>query len=145
LLLFAMLFGLDVEALAGTVLEGHVLQFALAAGVADRTVERVIAEKQFDGSFSCLRDLGRFGGEALPFGDRGGAGGLELGDFFLADDAHAAGGLQAEARVVAEGGNLDACFTAGVDEQRACRGCELLSVDGEGYVWHSSFSRSFSR
>jgi hypothetical protein len=35
LLLVAMLLGLGIEALARAVLEGHVLQFALAAGVAD--------------------------------------------------------------------------------------------------------------
>jgi hypothetical protein len=58
----------------------------------------------------------------LAFGDRGGAGGLELGHFFLADDAHAAGGLQAEAGIVAEGGDLDAGFAAGIDEQGACWG-----------------------
>jgi hypothetical protein len=66
----------------------------------------------------------------------GGAGGLQLGHFFLAHDAHAAGGLQREAGVVAEGGNLDARALAGLDEQRA-RGCgELLAVYGEGYVSH---------
>ena len=58
LLLFAVLLGLGVEALAGAVLEGHVLQFALAAGVADGAVERMIAEQQFDRGLASLRDLG---------------------------------------------------------------------------------------
>ncbi len=57
LLLVAVLLGLGVEAFAGAVLEGHVLQLALAAGVADRAVERMIAEEEFDGSFAGLRDL----------------------------------------------------------------------------------------
>ena len=46
LLFFAVVLCLGVEAFAGAVLEGHVLQFALAAGVAYRAVERVVAEKE---------------------------------------------------------------------------------------------------
>jgi hypothetical protein len=91
LLLFAVLLGFDVEAFAGAVLEGHVLQFALAAGIADRAVEGMIAEQQFDGGLAGLGDLGRLGDEDLALGDGGGAGGLQLGHFFLAHDAHAAG------------------------------------------------------
>ena len=59
LLLVAMMLGLFVKALAGAVLEGHVLQFALAAGVADRAVERVIAKQQLDGGFARLGDFRR--------------------------------------------------------------------------------------
>jgi hypothetical protein len=58
LLLFAVLLGLDVEAFAGAVLEGHVLQLALAAGIADGAVERVVAEQEFDGGFAGLGDFG---------------------------------------------------------------------------------------
>jgi hypothetical protein len=76
LLLFAMLLGFDVETFAGTVFEGHVLQFALAAGITDGTIERMVAEQEFDGGFAGLGDLGGFGGEALALGDGGGAGGL---------------------------------------------------------------------
>ncbi len=94
LLLFAVLLGLGVEALAGAVLEGHVLQFALAAGIADRAVEGMIAEQQLDGGFAGLGDFRRFGDEDLALGDRGGAGGLQLGNFLLAHHAHAAGGLE---------------------------------------------------
>jgi hypothetical protein len=136
LLLVAMVLDLDELAFACAVLEGHVLQLALAAGVADGAVERVIAEEQFDGGLARLRDFGRLGDEDLALGDGGGAGGLQLGNFFLAHDAHAAGGLQREAGIVAERGNLDAGLAAGVNEQRS-RGCgELFSVDCEGYVGH---------
>src|ERR1700684_3107971 len=55
LLLFAMLLGLDVEAFASAVLEGHVLQFALAAGIADRAVEVMVAEEELDGGLAGLR------------------------------------------------------------------------------------------
>jgi len=136
LLLVAMMLGLDVVAFAGAVLECHVLQFALAAGVADRAVEGMVAEEQFDGSFARLRDLGRLGDKDLAFGDGGGAGGLQLGNFFLAHHAHAAGGLQGEAGIVAEGRDLDAGFAASVDEQRSRRSGELLAIDCEGDVGH---------
>ncbi len=138
LLLFAVLLGLGVEALAGAVLEGHVLQFALAACVADRAVERMIAEQQFDGRFARLSDFRRFGGEDLAFGNRGGAGRLQLRHLFLAHDAHAACRLQAEAGIVAEGRDLDARLAARFNEQRSRGSGELLSVDCECYVCHSS-------
>ncbi len=91
-----MMLGLDVVAFAGAVLEGHVLQFALAARVANGAIERVIAEQQFNGGLARLRDLGRLGDENLALRHGGGAGGLQLGHFLLAHDAHAAGGLQAQ-------------------------------------------------
>ena len=140
LLLVAMMLGLDVLAFACAVLEGHVLEFTLATRVADRAIERVIAEKQFDGGLARLRDFGRVGDENLALGHGGGAGGLQLGNFFLAHDAHAAGGLEAEAGVIAEGWNLDAGFAAGVNEERPRWSGELFSIDCEGYVRHSSFA-----
>jgi hypothetical protein len=127
---------------ARAVLEGHVLQFALAAGVADGTVERVVAEQELECRFAGLRDFRALGGDHHAFGDRGGAGGLKLGNFFEAHDAHAAGSLEREAGVVAEGGNLDAVGAAGLNEQRA-RGCgELFAVDGECYVSHELLQTS---
>ena len=67
---------------------------------------------------------------------------MQLGNFLLAHDAHAAGGLQGEAGIVAEGGNLDAGLAAGVNEQRARGSGQLLSVDCEGYVGHFSLDPS---
>src|ERR1035441_1250429 len=138
LLLVTVLLGLFLKALARTVLEGHVLQFALAARIADRAVERVIAKQQLDGGFASLCNFRRLGDEDLALGDGRGAGGLQLGHFFLAHDAHAAGRLQAEPGVVAEGWNFDARLAAGLNEQSP-RWCgQLLSIDCEGYVCHSS-------
>ena len=108
LLLFAVVLGFGVEGFCGAVLEGHVLELALAAGVADGAVEGMVAEQELERGFAGLRDVGGLGEDDHAFGDRCGAGGLELGHLFDADDAHAAGGLQREARVVAEGGDLDA-------------------------------------
>ncbi len=121
-----MVLDLDELAFACAVFEGHVLQLAFAAGVADGAVERMIAEEQFDGGLARLRDFGRFSGEDLAFGDGGGAGGLELGNFFLTHDAHAARGLKREAGIVTERGNLDAGLSAGVNEQRSAGAVSLF-------------------
>ena len=131
LLLFAVVLRLRVEAVGCAVLEGHVLQLALAASVADGAVERVIAEEHLQSGFAGLGNLRSLGRDDHAFGDRCGARGLELRHLFDADDAHAAGGLQRETRVVAKGGNLDAGGLAGVDEQRACGRGKLFAVDGE--------------
>ena len=137
LLLVAMLLDLDEFRFVRAVLEGHVLQLALAAGIADGAIEGMVAEQHFEHGLARLRDLRAFGGDDHALGDRRGAGGLQLGHLLDADDAHAAGGLERKAGVVAEGGNLDAVGAAGFNEQRA-RGCgELLAVDSEGNVSHS--------
>ena len=136
LLLFAMVLGFGIEAVGGTVLEGHVLELAFATSVADGAVERVVAEEELEGGLSCLCDLRSFGRYDHAFGDGGGAGGLELGHLLDANDAHAAGSLEGEAGIVAESGNFDARGLAGFDEERAGGGGELLAVYGEIYVWH---------
>lgn len=136
LLLFAMVLGFGVEGVRRTVLEGHVLQLALAAGVADGAVERMVAEQELQRGFAGLGDLRGLGGDVHALGDRGGAGGLELGHLLDAHHAHAAGSLQREIGVVTEGGNLDAGRLAGINEQRACGCGEFLAVYGKGYVWH---------
>ena len=140
LLFIAVLLGLGVERLGGAVLEGHVLQFALAAGIAYRAIEGMIAQQQLDGGFARLGDLVAFGGDDHAFGYRGGAGGLQLGHFFQADQAHAASCLQREAGVVAKLGDGDAGLAAGLDQQSACGCGELFAVDGKGYVSHGFLS-----
>ena len=136
LLLFAVILGLGVEAVSGTVFEGHVLQFALTAGVADRAVEWVVAEQKLQRRLASLGDLGSLGLDNHAFGDRGGAGGLQLGHLLDTNDAHAAGSLKREPRVVAEGRDLNAGCLAGVDQKSARGSCQLLAVYDEAYVWH---------
>gem|GEM_PF-5911494 len=136
LLLFAMVLGFGEEAVGGTVLEAHVLQFALSASVADGAVEGVVGEDHLEHGLAGLGDLGGLGLDDHALGDRGGAGGLELGHLLDADEAHAAGGLEREAGGVTEGGDLDAVGLAGFDEERAGGGGEGLAVYFEGYVWH---------
>src|SRR6202021_4020903 len=57
LLLFAMLLNLDVLRFRCAVLEGHVLQLALAARAAHRPVERMVTEQQLNRRLTRLLDL----------------------------------------------------------------------------------------
>ena len=136
-----MVLWLGVEAVGRTVLEGHVLQLTLAAGVADGAVERVVSEEQLQRGLAGLSDLRGLGGYDHAFGDGGGAGGGELRLLLDADDAHPAGGLEGEPGVVTEGGDLDASGLAGLDEERACGCGDLFAVYGKGYVWHDFLMR----
>ena len=58
---------------------------------------------------------------------------LQLGGLFDFHQAHAAGGLQREAVVIAEGGDFDAGLFGGVDDQRSRRRGNRLAVDCEIY------------
>src|SRR6266852_1843355 len=94
LFLGAMNFFFDEAAGVRAVAEDHVLQFALAAFIADRAIERVIGQQKFKHVLARVADL--FGGCANDhaFADDKGASGLQLGHFIDFDEAHAAGGLQ---------------------------------------------------
>jgi hypothetical protein len=135
-LLFAVILWLGVKAVCRSILKRHVLQLALAAGIADGTVEGVIAEKKLQ---SCLAGLGDLRGLSVDdhaFGDRGAAGGLEFRHLVDPNDAHAAGCLERDPGIVAEGGNLDAGGLTGFDEEGACGSGELFAVYSELYVCH---------
>ncbi len=131
-----MVLGLGVEAVGAPYLK--VMSCSSHSPPASQTGQSSgwLPSRSCSGAFARLRDLGGLGLDDHALGDRGGAGGLELGHLLDADDAHAAGCLQREAGVVAEGGDLDAGGLAGFNEQRA-RGCgEFLAVYGEVYVCH---------
>src|ERR1700739_993028 len=133
-----MLLGLGVKAFTCAVLECHVLQFALASRIADRAVERMIAKQKFYRGLACLCNFRRLCGEHLAFSYCRCASGLELRHLLLAHNAHAARRAQADPRVVAERSNFDACLAASLNQQRPCGSRQLLSINGEGYVSHSS-------
>ena len=59
LLLFLVVLGLHVLRFRGAVGKCHVLQFALAAGIAHRTIQRMIAQQQFHHALARLLDLRR--------------------------------------------------------------------------------------
>src|SRR5581483_10076304 len=94
LLLVAVVLDVNEFRFVGAVGEGHVLQFAFAAGVAYRAVEGMIAEQQLDDGLARLAHFVGFGGDGHALGHDGGAGGLQLGHFLDAHQAHAARALQ---------------------------------------------------
>src|ERR1019366_6213569 len=79
LLLVAMVLHVHELRFGRTVFEGHVLQFAFAAGIAHRAVERMVGEQQLEHGLARLLDLVALGGDHHALSDRRGARGLQLG------------------------------------------------------------------
>ena len=111
--------------------EGHLLQFALAAAIADRAIEWMISQKElhhralsFLNLFALRRDY-----HAVSANDR--AGGLQLRHLLNAHETHATRRLQSEVGVVAERRNVETVFAAHVDQARALRDLEVFGVDGD--------------
>src|SRR5437667_2456151 len=94
LLFIAMRLDVNVFRLSGAVGERHVLQFALAAGIAHRTVQRMISKQHLDHALARLTNLIAVRGNNHAFGDAGSAGGLQLRHLFDSYQTHAAGALQ---------------------------------------------------
>ena len=112
-------FSLREAALARAITEHHVLQLALAALVAHRTIERMIGQQKLQHPLAGLLHHFRFGvhHHALGHGQR--AADLQLRGLFDLDQAHAASGLQRQPFVIAEGRNLDPVLPRRLDQQRA--------------------------
>src|SRR6266496_1107708 len=133
LLLVAMVLDVNVFRLGRAVGERHVLQFALAAGVAHRTIERMVAKQHFDHALARLPDLLVVGGDDHAFADYRRAGRLQLRHLLDTNQAHAARALQRQVRVVAERGHLDTDGFAGLDEKRSGGRRDGLAIDGDAY------------
>ena len=114
--------------------EREVLQRALAALVADRTVEGVVHEDELERRLLAFGRL--LGSRARPdhhpvrHGER--ASGLELGDPLDLDETHAAGADgRAESRLVAEHRYLDPRGLRRFDEAGSLGHLDLPIVDGD--------------
>ena len=97
-----MIFGVDVFRFGGAVRESHVLQFAFAACIADRAVERMIAQQHFHHALARLMNFRRVGRDDHALADHGRARSLQLGHLLDFDQAHPAGTLQRQIWVVAK-------------------------------------------
>ena len=143
LLLVLVVLGLHEFGLGRSIRESHILQFAFAARVAYRAIERMIAEQHLEHRFASLANFLIIGGDGHGFADDRGAGGLQLRHFLDLHQAHAASALQREIGVIAKGGHFDADRLAGLDEQGAGGRGNFLAVDREAYffgcVCHESF------
>ena len=141
----------DHAADAGTVFERLVLQRAFAALVADRAVERVAGQQEFDHVLARVGDLLGRGADHQPVADGGRAGGLQLGqpadlrvalvvehdfaggavalDAAHLDQAHAAHADRLHLRVVAEHRDVVADPFGGIDQIRPFRNVIRLIVN----------------
>src|SRR5579862_2582891 len=138
LLLFFVILRLHELRFGGAVAERHVLQFAFAASIANGAIQRMVPEQQFKHRLAGLLDLITFGGDDHALADHRGAGGLQFGHFLDLHQTHAASALQRKVGVIAKGGHFDAHGLAGLNEQRARGGGELLAIDSEIYISHEA-------
>src|SRR5215471_9237368 len=129
LFLRAVDFLFDETAAVGAVAENHVLQFAFAALVTDRAVQRVIGQQKLQHALARLLDLGTVGANHHSLGRDQRAGGLQLGHFLNFDQAHAASGLQREPGVVAERRNFGSNPLGRFDYQGARGNLDIAVVD----------------
>src|SRR5271154_5171068 len=133
------------------VTESHVLQFALAALIADGTIERMIREQELDHILTRFVNLLGVRLYDHAFGSDERARGLQLGHLFHFDQAHAACGLQREARVIAERRDFDALFLGRLEHQRAGRRDDRLAIQSESdlllfrHAFPSELPESFPR
>ena len=108
LLLVLMILRLHELRFGGAVGERHVLQFALAAGVAHRAIQRMVAQQHLEHRLARLLDLVAVGGDDHALADHRGARGLQLGHLLDLHQAHAASALQRKVGVVAKRRHFDA-------------------------------------
>src|SRR5579871_134163 len=136
LLLVAVVLHFHELRFGGAIAEGHVLQFAFSASIANRTVQRMVSEEQFQHRLARLLDLVAFGRDHHALADYRRACGLQLGHLFDLHQAHPASALQGHVGVIAEGRYLDAHALARFNQQRACGRGDLFAVDSEIYIRH---------
>ena len=104
---------------------GEVLQRTLAALVAHGAVERVIDQQELEDAGAGFDDVWRLRGDDHAVGHRRRTGRLQLRHLLDLDDADAARPVDAEARMVAVIGDLDAALDGGLQHR-----CALGNGDG---------------
>ena len=131
--LFVVALFFDVTALAGAMRKRLVLQRALPAFVAHRTIQRMISKQQLEHTF--LRALGRLrsSGHHLAFGHRSHARHHErlAARAFYFDDALATHADCRHAGVIAKVGNERTRLLARIDEQFTRLGLDCAAVNGD--------------
>jgi hypothetical protein len=124
----------------GAVGEGHVLQFALAARIAHRTIQRMIPSSSSSIDFRACLISSLSEVTIMPSLITVVHAVCSFGIFSIFDQAHAASALQRQVGVVAERGDLDAHGLAGLNEQRPRRGRDLLAVHCKCHISHKVLS-----
>src|SRR5882672_3645553 len=115
----------------------EVLERAFAALIADRTIEGVIDEQELEHAGPRLDDVRCLSRDDHAFGDRRGAGRLQLRHLFNLDDADAAGAVDAQARVIAVIRDLDSAFDGGLQYGLPLLGRNRPSINRQRDGFHS--------
>ncbi len=114
----------------------EVLQRALAPLVAHGAIQRVVEEQKLEHRGSRLHDLWRPRVNHHPVGAHRGTRGLQLGHLFDLDDADAAGSVNAQARVEAVIGQVDAVLDGRLQHGAPLLNRDRLAVEGNGDRLH---------
>jgi hypothetical protein len=120
---------LGVAALHRTVADGHVLQLAFAALVADGAVQGVVDEEELHHTLLGLHRQFGMGEHLHPVGDRGGTSREGLRRLLHLHQAHAAVGGNGEFLVVAEMRNVHPHLLRGIHHRAAVGHLRLFAVD----------------
>src|SRR5208283_4352668 len=125
----------------------EILQLALAALIADRTIERMIDQQKFHGRTLRGHRLRRAGEYLHALHHRGGAGRQRLRRLLHLDEAHAAIGGDGELGVIAEAGDVDILWISDLHDHLALPGLQRYAVhfDIDQIVAHRSPLRRHSR
>nr|WP_241546761.1 hypothetical protein [Thiohalobacter thiocyanaticus] len=113
-----------------------VLQLALPALVADRTVQGMIDEQELHHRLLRLAGIVGIGPDLHAVGDRRGAGRQRLGRLIHLHQAHAAVGRDRQLLVVAETRHRDAVLVGDLDEHLALAGRvgPAIDLDADGVL-----------
>ena len=129
-------FILHHPAVGRAVFVGIILQQTLSRLVANRAVERMVDEEEFEHAAAGVLDLIGLGAHHHALLDLGGAGEQELGAALHLDQTHAAAAGDGQGRVIAVMGDLDAMGESGFEDGGSRLDGDLLVVyleSGHGF------------
>ena len=129
MLLVTVRFNVNVFRLRRAVRKCHVLQFALAAGIAHRAIQWMIPQQQLDHALARLSNLVTVGDHNHAVCDTRRAGSLQFRHLLNPHQTHAACALEGEIRVIAERRHFDPGCLTGFDQQSA-------GGSGQGFAVH---------
>src|SRR5262249_46707781 len=122
----------------------HVLQFALATGVAHGTIQGMVPQQQLDHGFARLPNLIRIRGDDHAVSNLHRAGSLQLGHFFDAYQAHATRSLERQPGVIAKRRALNADSLASLNQQSAGWSSNVFAVYRDRYVFYIRHKNLFT-
>ena len=111
-------------------IKSQLLQLALAAAIADGTIERVIRQQKLEHRTLGLLNLFTLRRDHHAIGADDGAGGLQLRHLLDTHQAHATRRLQSKVGVVTERRDVELVLAAHVDQPRAFCDLKVAAVDG---------------